>query len=82
MQLRRGKLVTEIETMASAGMLDQIMFMKEENAANEAKAIADSLVLDLDPATIAERKILVRLGQERIRRAAGRQKVVRGGGRR
>ena len=82
MQLRRGKLVTEIETMASAGMLDQIMFVKEEIAANEAEAIADYIVFGLDPVTIAERKILVRFGQERIRRAVGRQKVIRGGSRR
>ena len=57
-RIRRGKLVTEIETMGAAGMLDNFLFMR------------------------AEDKALTRYAVERIERAVGKQRMLRGSDRR
>lgn len=74
--------MTEIETMASAGQLDRLMFVRDEDDAHqEVEGLADYLVLGMkdEAATRAEHKALVRVGQERIMRAVGKQRMIRGG---
>ena len=78
-RIRRGKLVTEIETMGAAGMLDNFLFMRAEDAMTEAQVLAANVVGILEPDTRAEDKALTRYAVERIERAVGKQRMLRGG---
>jgi len=80
--IRRGKLVTEIETMGTAGMLDNFLFMRAEDAVTEAQTLAAYVVGCLEPDTHAEDKALTRYALERIERAVGKQRMLRGSDRR
>ena len=80
--IRRGKMVTEIETMGSAGMLDNFLFMRAEDAMTEAQFLASGVVILLEPDTRAEDKALTRYAVERIEHAVGKQRMLRGGDRR
>ena len=81
-RIRRGKLVTEIETMGAAGMLDNFLFMRAEDAVTEAQGLAAYVVGCLEPDTHAEDKALTRYALERIERAVGKQRMLRGSDRR
>jgi len=80
--IRRGKLVTEIETMGTTGMLDNFLFMRAEDAMTEAQGLAAYVVGGLEPDTHAEDKALTRYALERIERAVGKQRMLRGSDRR
>ena len=77
-ELRRAEMVTEIETMGTAGQLDNLLFQKDPLP--EAEQIVDYIIngLKTEPATIAEYKALFVFGLEKMERAVGKQRTLRG----
>jgi len=68
--------------MGTAGMLDNFLFMRAEDAVTEAQTLAAYVVGCLEPDTHAEDKALTRYALERIERAVGKQRMLRGSDRR
>ena len=68
--------------MGTAGMLDNFLFMRAEDAVTEAQGLAAYVVGCLEPDTHAEDKALTRYAVERIERAVGKQRMLRGSDRR
>ena len=63
-------------------MLDNFLFMRAEDAVTEAQGLAAYVVGCLEPDTHAEDKALTRYALERIERAVGKQRMLRGSDRR